>query len=137
MSPPPQTSPPDVDLDLLGNSTFVDLPVDDNLAHARTQQSLVERAVPFAMLNSGESPIFSSEERQAAESLSSRAIPPPGVAPAPAARPATSVEQGSVVPTVVNELCEASPELLSTWNKCRFVRQQWLTAQAAITYVEL
>ncbi|KAI1623932.1 C6 transcription factor [Exophiala viscosa] len=137
MSPPPQTSPPAVDLESLENLTSADLPMDNNLAHARTQQSLVERAVPFAMLNSGESPIFSSEARQAAESLMSRATPLPGLAPAPDPHPAGNVEQGSVVPTVVNELCEASPELLSTWNKCRFVRQHWLTAQAAITYVEL
>ncbi|KAK4943269.1 hypothetical protein LTR10_017112 [Elasticomyces elasticus] len=137
MSPPPQITPPEVNLDLLDDASFGDLPVDNNLAHARIQQSLVERAVPFAMLNSGESPIFSSDARQAAESLNSRTTPLPVLAFTPAPRPHSSVGQGSVVPTVVDELCEASPELLSTWNKCRFVRQQWLTAQAAITYVEL
>lgn len=111
--------------------------MDDNVAHARAQQSLLERAVPSVMLHSDASPIFSSRPRQGSDPVISRPNPPTTLPPSCETFSAGNRGQVPVVPTVVNELCQAGEELLSVWKTCRFVRQGWLTAQAAITYVEL
>ena len=121
-------NPIDGDLGILEDSTFVNPPGVDHVRNARTQQSLVERAVPSVMFNSGASPILNNIALTTAPSqLASRhnELLSGGFGQLPAA------------PVAVNQLCEASDQLLATWNKCRFVRQGWLTAQAAITYVEL
>lgn len=37
----------------------------------------------------------------------------------------------------VNELSRPAEEVLDLWDKCRFVRQGWFTAQEAVTYLDL
>lgn len=54
---------------------------------------------------------------------------------------------GAKLPTVVkatqgigltiSQLSDPSDEVLDMWDKCRFVRQGWFTAQEAVTYVDL
>ena len=116
-----------------------DLPMNNDVVYARTQRSLVERAVPIAIVDSGDSAIFSTGAFQPPESIISHATPPLGESVPRDWQPTSNPGQGSAsaVPIVVNELYPASQELLSVWNKCRFVRQGLLTAQAAITFVEL
>lgn len=38
---------------------------------------------------------------------------------------------------VLSSLSEVCDEVLDTWDKCRFVRQGWFTAQEAVTYIDL
>lgn len=121
-------NPVDGDLGILEDSTFVEPPEVDHVRNARTQQSLVERAVPSVMFSSGASPILNNIALTAA---------PPQLAASRNELSLGGFGQLPAAPVVVNELCKGSDQLLSTWNKCRFVRQGWLTAQAAITYVEL
>jgi hypothetical protein len=132
-----QMCPTDAGLGMLEGSASAELLMEDSVAHARAQQSLLERAVPSVMLHSGASPIFSGRPRQGTEPVISRPNPPWTLEASCETLSTSNLGQVPVVPTVVNELCQASEELVSVWNKCRFVRQGWLTAQAAITYVEL
>lgn len=50
--------------------------------------------------------------------------------------PATNLvsESGQVA---VSALSQPSEEVLDLWDKCRFVRQGWFTAQEAVTYLDL
>lgn len=37
----------------------------------------------------------------------------------------------------ITALSEADDATLDMWDKCRFVRQGWFTAQEAVTYIDL
>lgn len=64
----------------------------------------------------------------------------PGVAP-------TAQRDGGESPTLakategvgftISRLSDPSDDVLDMWDKCRFVRQGWFTAQEAVTYVDL
>lgn len=43
----------------------------------------------------------------------------------------------SVTVSMVTQLSSPQDDILDIWDKCRFVRQGWFTAQEAITYVDL
>jgi hypothetical protein len=55
--------------------------------------------------------------------------------------------QGTFTPTIdrsvqgigftISALSDPDDEVLDMWDKCRFVRQGWFTAQEAVTYVDL
>lgn len=56
----------------------------------------------------------------------------------PSAQPGSATnlvsESGQVA---VSALSQPSEEVLDLWDKCRFVRQGWFTAQEAVTYLDL
>ncbi|KAL4894229.1 hypothetical protein BDV59DRAFT_207238 [Aspergillus ambiguus] len=51
------------------------------------------------------------------------------------ANPSSIISESGLVP--VSGLSQPDDEVLDLWDKCRFVRQGWFTAQEAVTYLDL
>lgn len=47
------------------------------------------------------------------------------------------LREARIVQNVIYSLSEPSEELLDLWDRCRFTRLGWFTAQEAITYIDL
>lgn len=115
------TSPARTDFPPAATSSF-----DPN---SRERLSLIERALPSAMLSADDIPAAEQrvyEQQGAAE---------PGFTPSlPWVEPRSDYAD---IALPVNQLLPCTAEQGDIWAKCRFVRQGWLTAQAAVTYIEL
>lgn len=55
----------------------------------------------------------------------------------PASTHASTVGKADDVYTPIFKLSQASEDVLDMWERCRFVRQGWFTAQEAVTYLDL
>lgn len=103
------------------------LPPIDHVSPA-TVTSLSDRMVSTVMTNSTEALdlLFNTSQPEQGRHAQVNASPEPRIS-----------HSSTGVGFVIISLSEPADEVLDIWDKFRFVRQGWITAQEAVTYIDL